>query len=396
MKTLTTGEEKNWVEALDGILFAHRTAKHNSTGYSPFYLLYGRHPRLPVDVTLPEDTDIGFEDELNSEHVTNVSRAMQVIREATQDKAKNNIEKSQEKQRKHYNKRHSTKDELKEGDKVLLKNLKRADRKGGKETCPWLGPYAIVKVNDNSTCRLSSETGELKKTQHMCNLKRFLDRTTQDFSTIEEDITEQGSCQTVDAKRVWIVSPRLTFNEKSILENNELLTDSIIDAAQAILQDQYTTINFQTPLLSQSTGFISTEMKSVQIHFDEIRGHWVTSTDTRNRVDYADSLYNGELSASIRRQLLNRYSHLIQNGALEVYVLPVQRQCNAIDCGLHAVANAVEFVAEDGNPTAQFELKAMRKHLVQCFESSIFTPFPKNPKRRRGRPEKTNKVIISL
>ena len=41
----------DWPKALPGILFALRTSKHASTKYSPFFLLYGREPKLPVELT---------------------------------------------------------------------------------------------------------------------------------------------------------------------------------------------------------------------------------------------------------------------------------------------------------------------------------------------------------
>ena len=33
---------------IDGILFTHRVSVHYSTKYSPFFLLYNRHPVLPI------------------------------------------------------------------------------------------------------------------------------------------------------------------------------------------------------------------------------------------------------------------------------------------------------------------------------------------------------------
>ena len=41
---------KNWLNCLDQVLFAYRTTVHSATGYSTFFLRYGTHPRLPVDL----------------------------------------------------------------------------------------------------------------------------------------------------------------------------------------------------------------------------------------------------------------------------------------------------------------------------------------------------------
>ena len=43
-------DESKWDRYLDSVLFAYRTSKQASTKYSPFYLMYGREPRLPIDL----------------------------------------------------------------------------------------------------------------------------------------------------------------------------------------------------------------------------------------------------------------------------------------------------------------------------------------------------------
>ena len=46
---------RNWDKLLGGVLFAYRSTPHQSTGETPFYLLYGRQPNLPtaLDLTIP-------------------------------------------------------------------------------------------------------------------------------------------------------------------------------------------------------------------------------------------------------------------------------------------------------------------------------------------------------
>lgn len=50
LKLLQQDHHDRWPDALDGVLFAHRTACHKSTGYSPYRILYGRDLVLPIDV----------------------------------------------------------------------------------------------------------------------------------------------------------------------------------------------------------------------------------------------------------------------------------------------------------------------------------------------------------
>jgi len=42
------GEE--WENHLAKVCFAHNTSTHKSTGFTPFYLIYGRQARIPIDL----------------------------------------------------------------------------------------------------------------------------------------------------------------------------------------------------------------------------------------------------------------------------------------------------------------------------------------------------------
>ena len=45
-------EQNSWDQCLDAILFSYRVSCQDSTKYSPFFLVYGRHPRLPIEFTM--------------------------------------------------------------------------------------------------------------------------------------------------------------------------------------------------------------------------------------------------------------------------------------------------------------------------------------------------------
>lgn len=51
-------KHKNWDEVLPYITYAYNTAKHETTGYAPFFLLYARSPRSCLDTILPFTLDV--------------------------------------------------------------------------------------------------------------------------------------------------------------------------------------------------------------------------------------------------------------------------------------------------------------------------------------------------
>lgn len=49
--------EDQWESYLESVLFAYRTSKQASTKYSPFFIMYGREPRLPVDLIVSDEVN---------------------------------------------------------------------------------------------------------------------------------------------------------------------------------------------------------------------------------------------------------------------------------------------------------------------------------------------------
>ena len=57
LSTTTDSGEQDWDLKLPFILFAYRATPQASTGESPFFLLYGRDPRLPTEAALSPPVD---------------------------------------------------------------------------------------------------------------------------------------------------------------------------------------------------------------------------------------------------------------------------------------------------------------------------------------------------
>ena len=110
-----------WPYVIEGVLFAHRVSKHSSTKFSPFFLMYNRHPVLPVDIKYSVNgTDETSENDqpFNMEVFNAILSSTLSLREEAHQEASKNIAKAQEKQQKDYNRRHTVPTSLKIKDKV--------------------------------------------------------------------------------------------------------------------------------------------------------------------------------------------------------------------------------------------------------------------------------------
>ena len=165
-----------WPHVLDGVLFAHRSSKHSSTKYTPFFLLYNRHPVLPVDIkydtsAVADDTDDN-DKQFDEETFRAILATAGNMRTLVHEKVALNIIEAQKSQKKQYDRRHASSVTMKVGDLVLLKNNKKADRKGGKFKYSWLGPYVINSLSKKGIATLQTSNGViLKKKYNIANLK---------------------------------------------------------------------------------------------------------------------------------------------------------------------------------------------------------------------------------
>ena len=51
--TLPYDDKNNWPEHIKALVFAYNSTRNPVTGYSPYYLLMGRRPRIPIDFLFP-------------------------------------------------------------------------------------------------------------------------------------------------------------------------------------------------------------------------------------------------------------------------------------------------------------------------------------------------------
>ena len=78
--------QKDWNKHLPLVLFVYRVSLNATTGESPFYLWYGREPRLPIDAALilPDSKVSTSVAQLRAKTVENIESAQQLILSTTQ------------------------------------------------------------------------------------------------------------------------------------------------------------------------------------------------------------------------------------------------------------------------------------------------------------------------
>ena len=120
LRTLTEEQKSNWKDSLQKVVHAYNCTSNTATGFSPFFLLYGRSPRLPIDIALGLDRQEGPAAE---DHNLFVSHWQTQMKEAYALAARNSAKSSERSKRYHEQRVHSS--VLQPGDRVLVHDLGR-------------------------------------------------------------------------------------------------------------------------------------------------------------------------------------------------------------------------------------------------------------------------------
>lgn len=188
LRTLPLKEKHKWPEQIQTLTFAYNATVHETTGYAPFQLMFGRVPRLPVDVMFRQV----LHDPAVVDHGTYLKSLMSYLHEAVEI-AQRHSEKEQRKQAKGYNKK-ARGTCLNIGDRVLVANKgERGKRKLADKWDPVV--YTVVDRNlQTHTYKLKNEKGSVRIVHR--NLLLDISFLPVESSEDERSILPSAECET--------------------------------------------------------------------------------------------------------------------------------------------------------------------------------------------------------
>ncbi len=154
-------EVYDWDKFVKPTLMAYNTSQQNSTKMTPYFLMYGRTARLPLEEeVLSRNTLL--------DRVIILIHKLPIFRES----AKIAIKRAQEKMRHEYSVQQSTKFQV--GDQVLYDDNPNYHTKLEKK---WVGPWTIIEVLYNGMYKVADHMGVRKQPINGDHLKRYHERT---------------------------------------------------------------------------------------------------------------------------------------------------------------------------------------------------------------------------
>ena len=142
LATATRQHPFNWEDHIRKVCMAYNTSVHASTGFTPFYLMFGREAKLPIDLMYGTGN---HKDMPTTEYANQLKKGLEEAYSCAREK----LGASHERRKEHYDKQiHGQPFAV--GDLVWLHSTVIPPGQSRKLHHPWTGPYKIVeKISDS-------------------------------------------------------------------------------------------------------------------------------------------------------------------------------------------------------------------------------------------------------
>uniref|UniRef100_A0A3B1K6C6 Gypsy retrotransposon integrase-like protein 1 n=1 Tax=Astyanax mexicanus TaxID=7994 RepID=A0A3B1K6C6_ASTMX len=193
MGTLPPQSKARWHEYIDALTHAYNCTRHDSTGYTPYYLMFGRHPRLPIDLVfgLAPATDY-------CEHSDYAKTLHDSLKYAC-EQANLTSRHSKDTQKKHYDVKAKVR-QFTPGDRVLIKVCHTETRqKLGDRWEPK--PYLVIKKQPGIPVYVvRSEDGTVERVIHQNLMTQCMFFPLEPEQVQENKVEEQSSSDSEDSE----------------------------------------------------------------------------------------------------------------------------------------------------------------------------------------------------
>jgi hypothetical protein len=154
-----------WEEELPKVCMAYNSSEQATTGYSPFYLMFGREARMPVDLLYPPPTNTQSQVP-HSKYAVETQNALRNAYHLVREK----VARKHHRQKELYNRRiHGQ--PYKPGALVWLFNPAIPKGRSKKFHRPWTGPYTVIKQLSEVTYQIKHFYNHRLKNVHFDRLK---------------------------------------------------------------------------------------------------------------------------------------------------------------------------------------------------------------------------------
>lgn len=151
--TLDTAKKERWSQSVSQLVHVYNCTRSEVTGYSPYYLMFGREARLPIDVHFGNPADGKRE----ANHQKYVERMKEDLRHAYKLSLQN-AQKTQQRNKRLYDQRVKFR-VLEKGDCVLVKNLATTGKQKLQDRWNSLPYLVLEKLQNLPVYRVKPKSG---------------------------------------------------------------------------------------------------------------------------------------------------------------------------------------------------------------------------------------------
>ncbi|GFW18363.1 retrovirus-related Pol polyprotein from transposon 297 [Trichonephila clavipes] len=228
LRVLCLDAGSEWDKHLPSILLALRTVSHESTGYTPSELVYGKNLRTPETLVMEHWMEPEEEGDLVTEYMFKLINRLKRCQEV----AINKMEEMQVKRKTWYDK-NAVKREFKDGDLVLVLATSRAN----KLAVQWIGPGTILnKISETNYLVEIPGRRETSQIYHINMLKPYYKRP-EHVNVIIKDETK-NSLADQELEIPYLENNSLIYDFEDVIQASELnkhLHDKQMDRLRELL-----------------------------------------------------------------------------------------------------------------------------------------------------------------